>query len=187
MISAESIPLCRELEREKTMQYVSEYDSPVGCILLASDETGLCGLWFQGQKYDRLTLQEDCRHAETRVIRMAKKWLDNYFQNQVPDLQIPLHLQGTHFQKTVWAYLLTIPYGTTATYADCAKAAAAALGKKRMSAQAAAGAIARNPVSILVPCHRVIGTDGKLHGYAGGLDKKEYLLRLEQQTAKTAK
>ncbi|MBQ9349310.1 MAG: methylated-DNA--[Oscillibacter sp.] len=113
------------------------------------------------------------------ALDAAQAWLDTYFAGRMPDFTPPLHLAGTVFQRTVWDLLLQIPYGTVTTYGDLAHRIAARNGIARMSAQAAGGAVGRNPVPIIVPCHRVVGADGSLTGYAGGLDRKARLLELE--------
>lgn len=160
-------------------QYVSEYQSPLGKIVLAADENGLSGLWFDGQKYFARGLSEDAPGKETDIIRSAKAWLDIYFSGQKPDFTPPLHLAGTKFQSAVWERLLQIPYGTTTTYGNIAGELSGTGGNKTMSAQAVGGAVGRNPVSIIVPCHRVVGSRGQLTGYAGGLERKRSLLNLE--------
>lgn len=161
------------------MQFTTEYSSPLGDILLAADEIGLTGLWFLGQKYFALSLEKDNEQKEIPVLKQAKQWLDIYFSGKDPDFTVPLHLQGTDFQREVWNILRAIPYGQTATYKEIAKQIALQRGIAHMSAQAVGGAVGHNPVSILVPCHRVLGTDGSLTGYAGGIEKKRSLLRLE--------
>lgn len=161
------------------MQFTTEYSSPLGDILLAADEIGLTGLWFLGQKYFALSLEKDNERKEIPVLKQAKHWLDIYFSGKDPEFTVPLHLQGTDFQKEVWDILCAIPYGQTATYKEIAKQIALKRGIAHMSAQAVGGAVGHNPVSILVPCHRVLGTDGSLTGYAGGIEKKRSLLRLE--------
>lgn len=154
------------------MQYTSHYQSPLGRILLAADNTGLTGLWFEGQKYFALSLNAKCLDRETPLLANAKRWLDLYFTGKNPDFPVSLHLMGTEFQKEVWKILCTIPYGKTTTYGDIARQIARKRGLDHMSAQAVGGAVGHNPVSIIVPCHRVLGTNGSLTGYAGGIDKK---------------
>lgn len=161
------------------MQYISNYSSPLGKILLAADEEGLTGLWFEDQKYYACHLAKKCEEKEVSVFARAKQWLDIYFSGQEPDCMPPLHLKGTQFQRSVWAVLQTIPYGQTMTYGEIARIIAKKRGLSRMSAQAVGGAVGRNPISILVPCHRVVGTNGNLTGYAGGIEKKRALLALE--------
>ncbi|MDO4545774.1 MAG: methylated-DNA--[protein]-cysteine S-methyltransferase [Bacillota bacterium] len=161
------------------MQYISQYQSPMGDILLAADDTGLTGLWFEGQKYFALYLDENHMEKELPVLTQTKKWLDVYFSGKEPDFKVPLHFTGTDFQNDVWEILYSIPYGQTTTYGEIAKKLAAKRGLKRMSAQAVGGAVGRNEISVIVPCHRVVGTNGSLTGYAGGIDKKIALLKLE--------
>ncbi len=158
------------------MSCMALYESPLGTILLEADGFGLTGVWLPGQRSADLPGGETPDHP---VLMQACRWLDLYFSGEVPDFTPPLHLQGTAFQQAVWALLLTIPYGQTATYGALAREVAARLGKPRMSAQAVGGAVGRNPVSVIVPCHRVVGANGLLTGYAGGLDKKIALLALE--------
>ena len=161
------------------MQYISRYQSPIGNILLAADETGLTGLWFEGQKYFALYLDKEHEEKELPVFEQAKKWLDTYFSGKKPEFEVPLHFTGTDFQNEVWEILYSIPYGQTMTYAEIASRLAKKRGLKRMSAQAVGGAVGRNEISIIVPCHRVAGTNGSLTGYAGGINKKIALLKLE--------
>lgn len=160
-------------------QYISEYDSSLGKIVLAADEQGLTGLWFQGQKYFGRSLCENHEKGETDILRSAEKWLDIYFSGREPDFMPPVNMIGTDFQIGVWDELLKIPYGTTKSYGDIATKIAAKFGKKSMSAQAVGGAVGHNNISIIIPCHRVVGKRGQLTGYAGGLDRKRSLLQLE--------
>ncbi len=162
------------------MQYTNRYESPLGAILLAADETGLSGLWFEGQKYFARNLQKENEEKELPVFEQARKWLDIYFKGKEPDFQLPLHFTGTEFQNEVWEILYGIPYGQTTTYGDIARQLAAKKGLQRMSAQAVGSAVAHNPISIIVPCHRVVGAGGSLTGYAGGIAKKIALLKLEK-------
>lgn len=162
------------------MQYTSLYCSPIGDILLAADDIGLTGLWFEGQKYFALHLDKEHEEKEIPIFEKVKEWLDIYFSGKEPDFAVPLHLTGTAFQQSVWAMLRAIPYGQTVTYGEIARRLAAERGLQHMSSQAVGGAVGRNPVSVIVPCHRVVGANGSLTGYAGGLDKKENLLALEK-------
>lgn len=162
------------------MQYISHYASPLGAMLMAADETGLTGLWFEGQKYYARGLDPEHEERETPAISSTKRWLDIYFAGQQPDFTPPLHLVGTDFQTAVWDILLTVPYGETLTYSEIAAQIAARQGRGHMSAQAVGGAVGRNPISIIVPCHRIVGKSGDLTGYAGGVEKKISLLRLEK-------
>ena len=162
------------------MIYTQHYESPLGGILLAADETGLTGLWFYGEKYyaDNLAAEHEAR--DTQALGAAKRWLDVYFAGKEPDFLPPLHPIGSAFRKEVWQLLLEIPYGQTTTYGALARRLAERRGLRHMSAQAVGGAVGHNEISILIPCHRVVGTSGSLTGYAGGIDKKLSLLRLEQ-------
>ncbi len=161
------------------MQYTVKYISPLGSILLAADEIGLTGLWFMGQKYFARNLEPHYMEKEIPVLAQAGQWLDIYFSGREPEFQVPLHVTGTEFQHKVWKLLCAIPYGQTTTYGAIARQIAMLDGLERVSAQAVGGAVGRNPVSIIVPCHRVVGSNGSLTGYAGGLEKKNALLKLE--------
>ena len=148
-------------------------------MLLAADEAGLTGLWFEGQKFFARGLCPEHEEADLPVFVLVKEWLDTYFRGQEPTVKIPLHFTGTDFQKEVWNILLSIPYGHTKTYGEIAGIIAKRRGAAKLSAQAVGGAVGHNPISIIVPCHRVLGADGSLTGYAGGMERKEALLRLE--------
>lgn len=162
-------------------QFIHHESSPLGDILLAADEVGLTGLWFEGQKNYARTLSPESGERELPVFRQAKHWLEVYFTGNEPAFSVPLHPMGTAFQQRVWDFLRTIPYGNTATYGEIAKRLAAENGLAHLSAQAVGGAVGRNPISILIPCHRVIGADGSLTGYAGGVGRKRALLTLERE------
>lgn len=168
------------------MQYISHYVSPLGRMLLAADESGLTGLWFEGQKYFARCLDPEHEEKALPVFGETKRWLDIYFSGREPDFSVPLHFIGTDFQKDVWSLLCTIPYGCTTTYGAVARELAGKRGLSRMSAQAVGGAVGHNNISILVPCHRVTGTNGRLTGYAGGIEKKAYLLNLENSESRIA-
>ena len=161
------------------MTFVQHYISPLGGILLAADEIGLTGLWFDGQKYFARGLPAERIQQETPVLAEARRWLDVYFSGREPDFLPPLHPIGSAFRQSVWEILLQIPYGHTITYGEIARQLAGKQGLPRMSAQAVGGAVGHNEISILIPCHRVVGTSGSLTGYAGGIDKKVKLLELE--------
>ena len=161
------------------MIYTAHYTSPLGGITLASDGMTLTGLYFDGER-DFPDLSA-AHKKDLPVFGEAMHGLDLYFAGKEPDVSPALNPTGTAFQQAVWEILRTIPYGGTTTYGAIAKRLEKVTGK-RMSAQAVGGAVGRNPISILIPCHRVIGADGSLTGYAGGLDKKEYLLGLEGTT-----
>lgn len=161
------------------MQYITTYQSPLGEILLAADETGLTGLWFDGEKFYADSLDPEHEERNIPVFDAVKKWLDIYFSGREPDFMPPVHMIGSEFRQQVWKILREIPYGETITYGALAKRVARERGLERMSAQAVGGAVGHNEISIIVPCHRVVGSDGSLTGYAGGIDKKERLLMLE--------
>ena len=158
------------------MQYIHYYESPIDQILLTADEQGLTGLLLQGEPW---TLAQDHSEAITPAIEKAVRGLDIYFSANIPDSPPPLHLAGSPFQTEVWELLLKIPYEKVTTYGDLAKQIAQQRGISRMSAQAVGGAVGSNPVSIIVPCHRVVGANGNLTGYASGLDNKIALLKQE--------
>lgn len=162
------------------MVYTCKYKSPLGDILLAADEIGLTGLWFEGQKYFANTLPDEHILRETEILAEAKKWLDVYFSSEEPKVTPPLHPTGSTFRQAVWQILLQIPYGQTITYGEIASKMAEIKNTSRMSAQAVGGAVGHNEISIIIPCHRVVGTNGSLTGYAGGIDKKISLLELER-------
>ena len=138
------------------MQYVSKYRSPLGNILLAADEVGLTGLWFEEQRYFALYLDEEHKEKELPIFVKAKEWLDIYFSGKEPNFKLPLHFIGTPFQNEVWEILYSIPYGKTMTYGEIAKQLAKKRNIKQMSAQAVGGAVSHNEISIIVPCHRVV-------------------------------
>ena len=168
------------------MDYTYSYLSPLGGITLASDGNILTGLWFDGQKYFGSTLPAVHREQALPVFEETSSWLDTYFSRKIPDFIPPLVLHAAPFRKAVWEILLTIPYGQTITYGEIAERIAAQTGSGNMSAQAIGGAVGRNPISLIIPCHRVIGASGKLTGYAGGLDKKIRLLQMEQTVLRSS-
>lgn len=163
------------------MVYTSRYDSPIGPLLLAERDGKLIGLWMEGQKYFCGSLHEQMRDFENSpTLRQAKQWLDRYFSGDRPAIrELPLAPAGSDFRKEVWEILCEIPYGETTTYGEISQTLAARRGLACMSAQAVGGAVGHNPISILVPCHRVVGRNGSLTGYAGGLQKKFWLLTHE--------
>ena len=161
------------------MIFIQHYDSPLGAILLAADETGLTGLWFDGQKYFASDLPAERVEQNTPALSEAKRWLDIYFTGKEPDFMPPLHPIGSAFRRSVWDILLRIPYGQTTTYGEIARQLAEKQGHPRIAAQAVGGAVGHNEISIIIPCHRVVGTNGSLTGYAGGVDKKVKLLEWE--------
>ena len=161
------------------MQYISYYPSPLGSILLAADETGIMGLWFEGAKYYAAGLCGAAKGKNTPVLERAKEWLSIYFSGREPGFLLPVHMSGTPFQLAVWEILKKIPYGKTVTYGEIAREVAGQKGILSMSGQAVGGAVGHNKISIIIPCHRMVGTDGSLTGYAGGIPKKAGLLKLE--------
>ncbi len=161
------------------MQYTNKYNSPLGKILLAADDDGLTGLWFEGQKYFAHNLDSDHKEKDLPIFNDTKKWLDVYFSGKAPDFNLSLHFLGTDFQKEIWSILYAIPYGSTVTYNEIAAQYVKKNGIASMAAQAVGSAVAHNKISIIVPCHRVVGSNGSLTGYAGGIDKKIKLLKSE--------
>ena len=162
------------------MEYIHHYHSPLGGITVASDGEVLTGLWFDGQKYFAVTLAKEHEEKMLPVFEETDRWLDIYFQGKEPDFMPALHPVGTEFQSAVWEILRRIPYGRTITYGEIAGQLAAQRDVKKMSAQAVGGAVGHNKISIIIPCHRVVGSNGSLTGYAGGIDKKIALLKLEK-------
>ena len=162
------------------MVYTCQYQSPMGDILLAPDEISLTGLWFVGQKYFANILPDEHISQEIPILAESKRWLDVYFSGEEPNFTPPLHPIGSAFRQEVWQILLQIPYGQTTTYGEIARQIAEKRGMDHMSAQAVGGAVGHNAVSIIIPCHRVVGANGSLTGYAGGIDKKVRLLELEK-------
>ena len=161
------------------MHYIYRYDSPVGSMTMASSGAALTGLWFDNQKHFAQTLSEPYDEKLLPVFEDTIKWLDIYFGGAVPDFTPELSVHSTPFRKAVYDILLTIPYGHTITYGEIAANLSHQMGKKKMSGQAVGGAVGHNPISIIIPCHRVVGADGSLTGYAGGIDRKKFLLELE--------
>ena len=166
--------------RDFIVNFIHRYDSPLGGITEASDGKSLIGLWFDGQKYFADTLDSDSEEKKLPVFEQTDRWLDIYFSGGKPDFTPPLSMEATAFRKAVWKIMLKIPYGHTMTYGEIADKIAKQKNIARMSAQAVGGAVAHNPVSLIIPCHRVVGTNGSLTGYAGGIDKKVKLLTLER-------
>ena len=157
------------------MDSLSHYASPLGGITLASDGEALIGLWFDGQKYFGATLGANAVEQELPIFDAARQWLATYFAGAEPDFTPPLRPRGTAFQLAVWDALRSIPYGKTTTYGEIA----AQLGRSGAAARAVGSAVGHNPISLIIPCHRVLGAGEALTGYAGGLDRKRRLLELE--------
>lgn len=162
------------------MDYIGKIPSPVGQLTLASDGQRLTGLWLEGQKYYAATLEEHTERGDLPVFDLVRNWLQVYFSGRQPDFSVPLAPRGSAFRQAVWKQLCTIPYGTVVTYGSIAMQLKDWKSQNHTSARAVGGAVGHNPISILIPCHRVIGSNGSMTGYAGGIDKKIQLLRLEQ-------
>lgn len=163
------------------MLYTMHYDSPIGRLLLMEKEEALTGLWIEGQKYFLGTLRENMEEKkDSSILNRTKDWLDRYFRGEKPQIsELTLEPMGSEFRKMVWKILCEIPYGEVTTYGDISRKIADNRGIDRMSAQAVGQAVGHNPISIIIPCHRVVGTGGSLTGYAGGLQRKVSLLTLE--------
>lgn len=163
------------------MYYSTRYNSPVGTLTLASDGKSLCGLWLDGQKYHGATLPSmPVEDDSAKPFADARSWLDAYFAGENPPIdRVPLAPIGSDFRQRVWRILTEIPYGQTTSYGAIAKQVAQETGRAHMASLAVGGAVGHNPISIIIPCHRVVGADGSLTGYAGGLERKIALLQLE--------
>ena len=164
------------------MYYSKHYKSSIGDILLVSDEENIIGLWFSKHKYMENEIPTDIMEKEDiQPLQEGVLWLDDYFAGKKPDIsRLPLSpINGTEFRKQIWQLLIEIPYGQVITYGQVAKEVAKRMGKARMSAQAVGGAVGHNPISIIIPCHRVVGSNGSLTGYGGGINNKIRLLRHE--------
>ena len=160
------------------MEYLHRTETPLGEILLSSDGEALTGLWFEGQKHFGAGLPAHCEEGSLPVFEETERWLAAYFGGKDPGAAPRLAPRGTAFQKAVWELLLAIPYGKTVTYGQLAAMVSEQRGSAS-SARAVGGAVGRNPISLIIPCHRVVGADGQLTGYAGGIEKKRFLLALE--------
>lgn len=162
------------------MYYTTKYETPIGTLTLAADSSGeaITGAWFEGQKYFGGTSGHELAEGRSlEVFDDARSWLDRYFSGEKPSpTELPLAPYGSAFRQEVWRLLCEIPYGQVTTYGKLAAEAARRVGKERMSAQAIGGAVGHNPISVIIPCHRVIGADGSMTGYAGGIELKEWLL-----------
>lgn len=162
------------------MDYTWYYDSPLGEIMLTSDGDALVGLWFEGQKHFDDRLKSEGIEKRLPIFKEAERWLDIYFSGKAPDFTPALSIRTTLFRKMVWEILLSIPYGKIMTYGKIARLIAEKLNRHGFSARAVGGAVGHNPISLIIPCHRVVGAGGSLTGYAGGLDRKMALLELEK-------
>lgn len=163
------------------MDFIHHYRSPLGDMTLASDGTALTGVWFDHQKYYGSTLSDTPKQQQLPVFYNTMEWLDQYFRGDIPAFVPQLNIHGTEFRKAVWHILKAIPYGQTMTYKEIASRLATERGLQSMSAQAIGGAVGHNPFALIIPCHRVVGSDGSLTGYAGGIELKERLLQFEQK------
>lgn len=163
------------------MIYISYYRSPIGRFLLAEENNKLIGLWMENQKnYASILKQKTFIEEESPILIKSKKWLDQYFHRENPNIKdLEIHLIGSEFQKNIWEILMKIPYGEVITYGEIAKEMAQKRGIKKISARAVGGAVGHNPISVIIPCHRVIGSNRKLIGYSGGIERKIELLKLE--------
>lgn len=163
------------------MIYKTEYKTPIGSVILVAENNSLIGLWLEGQKYYLSNITESLIEKDDYpIFNKTKKWLDRYFNSEKPSIsELNITLIGSAFRKNIWQILLTIQYGTTITYNDIAKKIAKSRNIPTMSAQAIGQAVGHNPISIIIPCHRVVGSNGSLTGYAAGITKKLYLLKHE--------
>lgn len=162
------------------MTYIFHYHSPLGGITVSSNGNEITGLWFDGQKYFGDTLPDNYEEKTLPIFEETKRWLDIYFSGKAPDFTPPLKMETTAFRKAVWKIMLTIPFGQTMTYGEIADSIAKQRGLAKMSAQAVGGAVGHNSISLIIPCHRVVGANGSLTGYAGGIEKKVQLLTMEK-------
>ena len=165
------------------MDHITHYCSPLGRMTLVSNGKELTGLWFEGQKNSSIA-QDSIAHDkdDLPVFQETIRWLDTYFGGEIPDFTPPIRMHGTAFRQMVWEILLTIPYGQTTTYGEIARRVAHEKKVPVMSAQAVGGAVGHNDIALIIPCHRVVGKNGSLTGYAAGLDKKAYLLKMEKES-----
>lgn len=163
------------------MVVTAHFAAPIGGITLAAEDGALIGLWFDGQRHFGSVLSPGCREGSDPVLDQALVWLEDYFSAGRPGAPPALRLDGTPFQRRVWALLRSIPYGTTVSYGQLARRLSRETEGGLCSPRAVGTAVGRNPVSLIVPCHRVVGADGRLTGYAGGLEKKRWLLDWERR------
>lgn len=159
--------------------FTATYESPLGLITIVCDDHALLGLWFSGQRHFMEGFTGTCQTADTPILSGTKRWLDGYFTGSVPDFTPPLQVTGSSFRRMVCDIMATIPYGQTMTYGAIAEEVSKRMNNSPMSAQAVGNAVGHNPISLIIPCHRVMGTGGNLTGYAGGIERKITLLKLE--------
>lgn len=185
VMQTQAFPNFHNSKSSELSLYYGFYNSPIGKITLIAHDAALVGLYFNGQKLAPTFQNRISVFQENPILVQTKSWLDSYFSHKKPNpCNIPLDPNGTNFQLATWRILYKIPYGEVTTYGAIAQQVAQTLGRPKMSAQAVGGAIGHNPISIIVPCHRVISATGNLTGYAGGLSKKKFLLDLENADLK---
>lgn len=160
-------------------RYIYNYNSNIGMLMILSDGENITELWIKNMEYSKNTGIIEVTADDLDIFKRTRKWLDCYFNGKEPEFTLPIKVEGTEFRQAVWKILCEIPYGEVVTYGDIAKKIAIQTGKAKMSSQAVGGAVGSNPISIIIPCHRVVGINGNLTGYSGGLDIKEHLLKLE--------
>lgn len=163
------------------MNYFCEYESPLGKITIGGGDDYIGGLWFEGQKYFAAGLNANAKRSKLPVFSKAENWLNLYFAGKAPKIDFPLFFKDTDFRVSVWNILMDIPYGETCTYKNLADKLSDIKSGYKTSARAVGGAVGHNPISIIVPCHRVVGSDKSFTGYAGGIERKTYLLSLENR------
>jgi methylated-DNA-[protein]-cysteine S-methyltransferase len=163
--------------------YVISHDSPIGKLAITSNQTHLTGVWFEGRSYYGLGYVDRTKKKNVPILDKARSWLDGYFAGEKPDSSVPMDLIGTDIQLNVWRLLSHIPYGAITTYGEIAKALPALMHRGPVSPRSVGGAVGKNPISILIPCHRVVGANGALVGFGGGLPKKTSLLSLELKSS----
>ena len=166
-------------ERMMRMRFYKWLETPLGRVILTSDGEALTGIWYDQQKYFPTGVPEESYEANLPIFSIVETWLTRYFNGENPEIDFPLKPEGNAFRQRVWTLLCQIPYGALWTYGDIAKQVASEMGREHMSAQAVGGAVGHNPISVIIPCHRVVGKSGNLTGYAGGIDRKCKLLEIE--------
>jgi methylated-DNA-[protein]-cysteine S-methyltransferase len=178
-LGKQSILGAQNSKKNEFMEYIRKMTTPVGILTVSSDGQNIYGLWIEGQKHFAKTLGKNVSEQNLPVFENVQEWLDIYFSGKEPDFMPPLMPRGSPFQKSIWNILCKIPYGKTTTYGELAKQFERENNGKHTSARTVGGAVGHNPVSLFIPCHRVIGKNGNLTGYAGGIATKIKLLKLE--------